>query len=70
MFWFTVLMVIITYPVVLAGSCVCLCIIAILSSGGGDDPNPFVSPAKVYRVYRTTFTSWLVSIKEWYIRES
>lgn len=70
MFIFTIILVVITYPIILFGSFVCLCLIAFLSSGHGSEPNPFVSPAKVYSVYRAAFERWHEGIKTWYKRES
>lgn len=70
MFWFCVLLTIITYPLVCVGSFLLGILIVILSSGPDSAPNPFVSPAKVYTVYRSSFEKWASELKDWYKRES
>lgn len=70
MFWFCILLTVVTYPIVFFGSFICGIFVAILSSGHGTDPNPFVSPAKVYSVYRSTFEKWISGVKDWYRREN
>jgi len=70
MFWFCILITIVTYPLVCAGSLLGFCFLVVICSGHGDMPNPFVSPAKVYRYYRATFENWVSSIKFWYREEN
>jgi hypothetical protein len=71
MFIFCILLTLVTYPLVVIGSIICGIFIAILSSPySHSDPNPFVSPNKVYKFYRKTFTGWILEIKIWYREES
>lgn len=66
MFWFCAILVICTYIIIFIGSTVLDIFIGILS----DDivpskPNPFVPPAKVYTIYRDTFTKLVISVTDW-----
>ena len=70
MVWFYVILVVLTYPIVFVGSFLLGLLICVLSDGGPDTPNPFVSPARVYSVYRTTIEIWCTELVEWYRRES
>jgi len=70
MFWFCVLLTIVTYPVVCAGSVIGFIILIVLASDHSDMPNPFVTPATVYRFYRSTFSKWSEDLKSWYKKES
>lgn len=68
MFWFYVILVVLTYPIVFVGSFLLGVIVVILSDGHGA-PNPFVSPARVYSAYRTTIDIWITELIDWYRRE-
>lgn len=66
MFWFCAILVICTYPIIFIGSTVLGIFIGILSDANvPSKPNPFVSPAKVYTIYRDTFTKLVISVTDW-----
>jgi hypothetical protein len=71
MFIFCVLVTLVTYPLVVIGSLICAVFIIILSSSySHSDPNPFVSPNAVYKLYRKTFTEWRLGLISWYKEEN
>jgi hypothetical protein len=66
MFIFLILLTVITYPFVFAGSCFVGVFIIMVTDGSPSAPNPFVSPARVFRLYKETFAIWSVEIAAWY----
>jgi hypothetical protein len=71
MFIFCVLLTLITYPLVVLGSIICaLVIIALSGPYSHSEPNPFISPNKVYKFYRKTFNNCKLGLISWYKEES
>lgn len=71
MLWLSIILTVITYIPICAGSVVIGIIIIFLSDGNSSNtPNPFVSPATVYTFYRKKFDGWGKGLSEWCKRES
>ena len=68
MFWLTLVVTIISYPFVFIGSVLLLCALcAAMDDTGG---NPFVSPKRVYKFYKKSFTDWKDGLVKWYEDEN
>jgi multisubunit Na+/H+ antiporter MnhB subunit len=71
MFIFCVLLTLVTYPIIFAGSLIIGIIVCFISdSYNPSPPNPFVSPNTVYKFYRESFTAWKTGLINWYKEES
>ena len=64
MFWLTLVVTIVTYPFVFAGSIILL--FALLTAMYDTGENPFVSPKTVYKFYKKSFTGWKDGLVKWY----
>jgi len=70
MFYFYILLTLVTYPLVFIGSFVLFIFIFIfILDNRYGTPNTFISPNTLYKIYKDNINKWAKDFKEWHKKE-